>query len=141
MNQVLNGLDGVQCMLDDMIIMGSSDEMHLHNLRNVLQRLQNYGLRTKLQKCYFLKEKITYRRHEISAEGLRKMTDKIQAVRETLTPKNVKELRAFLGLVNYYRRFLSNSATVLKPLNELLEKDRKWTGQINVRKRLRTQKQ
>ena len=79
-------------MLDDMIITGSSDEMHLHNLRNVLQRLQNYGLRTKLQKRYFLKEKVTYCRHEISAEGLRKMPDKIQAVRETLTPKNVKEL-------------------------------------------------
>ena len=92
MDQVLNGLGGVQCMLDDMIITGSSDEMHLHNLRNVLQRLQNYGLRTKLQKCYYLKEKVTYCRHEISAEGLRKMPDKIQAVRETLTPKNVKEL-------------------------------------------------
>ena len=54
------------------------------------------------------------------------MPYKIQAVRETPTPKNVKELRAFLGLVNYYNRFLPNSATVLKPLKELLEKDRKW---------------
>lgn len=70
MNQVLNGLGGVQCMLDDMIITGSSDEMHLHNLRNVLQRLQNYGLRANLQKCYFLKENVTYCGHEISAEGL-----------------------------------------------------------------------
>jgi hypothetical protein len=126
MDQVLNGLGGVQCMLDDMIITGSSDEMHLHNLRNVLQRLQNYGLRANLQKCYFLKENVTYCGHEISAEGLRKTPDKIQAVRETPTPKNVKEVRAFLGLVNYYHRFLPNSATVLKPLNELLEKDRKW---------------
>jgi hypothetical protein len=51
MDQVLNGLGGVHCMLDDMIITGSSDEMHSHNLRNVLQRLQNYGLRANLQKC------------------------------------------------------------------------------------------
>ena len=139
MDQVLNGLGGVQCMLDDMIITGSSDEMHLHNLRNVLQRLQNYGLRANLQKCYFLKERVTYCGHEISAGGLRKTSDKV--VRETPTPKNVKEVRAFLGPANYYHRFLPNSATVLKPLNELLEKDRKWTGQINVRKRSRTQKQ
>ena len=101
MDQVLNGLGGVQCMLDDMIITGSSDEMHLHNLRNALQRLQNYGLRANLQKCYVLKDKITYCGNEISAEGLRKTTNKIQAVRETPTPKNVKEVRAFLGLVNY----------------------------------------
>jgi hypothetical protein len=63
---------------------------------------------------------------------LRKTPDKIQAVRETPTPKNVKEVRAFLGLVNYYHRFLPNSATVLKPLNELLEKDRKWPGHNHV---------
>ena len=126
MDQVLSGLDGVQCMLDDMIITGSDDETHLQNLRNVLQRLQNYGLRANLQKCYFLKDKVVYCGHEISAEGLRKTQDKVEAVRNTPTPKNVKEVRAFLGLVNYYHRFMPNSSTVLKPLNELLEKDRKW---------------
>lgn len=126
MDQVLNGLDSVQCMLDDMIITGPDDETHLQNLKNVLQRLQNYGLRANLQKCSFLKDKVIYCGHEISADGLRKTTDKVQAVMETPTPKNVKDVRAFLGLINYYHRFMPNSATVLKPLNQLLEKERIW---------------
>lgn len=126
MDQVLSGLDNVQCMLDDMIITGADDEAHLRNLRNVLQKLQNYGLRANLQKCFFLQDKVVYCGHEISAEGLRKTSDKVQAVMETPTPKNVKDIRAFLGLVNYYHRFMPNSATVLKPLNQLLEKDRPW---------------
>ncbi|CAC5423727.1 unnamed protein product [Mytilus coruscus] len=106
--------------------MGPDDETHLQNLENVLQRLQNYSLRVNLQKCSFLKDKVIYCGHKISADGLRKTSDKVQAVMETPTPKNVKDVRAFLGLINYYHRFMPNSATVLKPLNQLLEKERIW---------------
>ena len=127
MEQILQGIDGVQCLIDDMIVTGASDSEHLRNLENVLQRLQRYGLRANVEKCNIFKEKVEFCGHVIDAEGLHKTTEKVRAIVEAKTPENVSELRAFLGLVNYYGKFLPNLATVLRPLYMLLEKDRKWT--------------
>jgi hypothetical protein len=126
MDQILQGLSGVQCVLDDMIITGKSDDEHLQNLENVLQRLQDNGLRANIEKCSFLQDSVVYCGHEISKEGLQKTKDKVEAVVNTPVPKNTTQLRALLGLVNYYHKFLPNLATEIRPLNELLEKDRKW---------------
>jgi hypothetical protein len=70
MDQILQGLSGVQCVLDDMIITGKSDDEHLQNLENVLQRLQDNGLRANIEKCSFLQDSVVYCGHEISKEGL-----------------------------------------------------------------------
>jgi hypothetical protein len=125
-DQILQGLSGVQCVLADMIITGKSDDEHLQNLENVLQRLQDNGLRANIEKCSFLQDGVVYCGHEISKEGLQKTKDKVEAVVNTPAPKNTTQLRALLGLVNYYSKFLPNLATEIRPLNELLEKDRKW---------------
>jgi hypothetical protein len=109
-----------------MIITGKSDDQHLQNLENVLQRLQGNGLWASIEKCSFLQDSVVYCGHEISKEGLQKTKDKVEAVVNTPAPKNTTQLRGLLGLVNYYHKFLPNLATEICPLNELLEKNRKW---------------
>lgn len=109
-----------------MIITGSSEEGHLRNLNEVLARLEAYNLRVNLNKCEFFKERVVFCGHEIDAEGLHKTEAKIDAVLNAPNPQNVQELRSFLGLVNYYAKFLPNLSSVLHPLDELLGKDQKW---------------
>ncbi|XP_038064022.1 uncharacterized protein K02A2.6-like [Patiria miniata] len=126
MEQVLQGIPGVQCILDDMIITGRNDEEHLSNLRRVLDVLKARGLRLNKAKCEFFKRKVVFCGHEITHEGLNKTQDKVHAVKNAPRPTNVSQLRSFLGLVNYYHRFLPNLSTELHPLNELLQKNHKW---------------
>lgn len=109
-----------------MIITGRDDEEHLANLEEVLQRLQRHGLRANKAKCEFFKEKITYCGHDIDSNGLHKSAEKVEAVLKAPRPNDVAEVRSFLGLINYYRRFLPNLVTAVHPLNQLLEKNHKW---------------
>ena len=113
MEQILQGIDGVKCMIDDMIVTGASDSEHLRNLENVLQRLQCYGLRANVEKCNIFKKKVEFCGHMMDAKGLHKTTEKVRAIVEAKTPENVSELRAFLGLVNYYG--ISTESSYLTP--------------------------
>ena len=124
--QILQGIDGVQCILDDMVITGENDDKHLENLEMVLSRLDQYNLRLNRDKCSFFQDRITYCGHEIDKHGLWKSKEKVDAVLNSPRPHNVKSLRAYLGLLNYYHRFLNNLSTIVKPLNELLEKNKKF---------------
>ena len=125
-----------QCILDDIIITGTSDEDHKRNLSKVLSRLDEYGLRVNFSKCEFFKNRVSYCRHEIDENGLHKSPDKITAITEAPRPENVSQLRAFLGLVNYmcYHRFIPNYSTVVAPLNELLQDkvEWKWTNSHDI---------
>ena len=89
-------------------------------------RLQSAGLRLKRSKCSFLQSSIEYLGHRVDAEGLHPTTDKLRAVVEAPTPKNIQELRSFLGLLNYYSNFIANLSAILHPLNRLLSKDNPW---------------
>ncbi|XP_048775178.2 uncharacterized protein K02A2.6-like [Ostrea edulis] len=124
--QILQGVPGTQCILDDMVITGKTDEEHLQNLEKVLQRLSEYGLRENLNKCEFFKENITFCGHVIDRHGLHKTPEKVDAIVKAPSPSNVSQLRSFLGLVNYYGKFLPDLATVLGPLHKLLQKDCQW---------------
>ena len=73
-DQILQGLEGVQCILDDMIVTGKTEQEHLKNLDNVLSRMHRFGLRANLDKCYLFKENVTYYGHEIGSDGLKKLT-------------------------------------------------------------------
>ncbi|KAI2644841.1 Retrovirus-related Pol polyprotein [Labeo rohita] len=126
MDQVLQGCPGTQCYLDDIIVTGENDSIHLENLARVLKRLGDYGLRARRDKCEFFKSSITYCGHQIDANGLHKCPDKLRAIAEAPPPKDISQLRSFLGFVNYYNRFLPNLATVLYPLNALLQAGKKW---------------
>lgn len=134
MDQVLQKIPFTSCILDDMIISGRTDEEHLQNLRFVLQRLQEYGLKANLEKCEFFQEKLMYCGHVISQEGLQKSPEKVDAVLKAPKPENLQQLRSFLGLVNYYRRFLPDLSTIEGPLNELLHSDTPWKWTVECEK-------
>ena len=131
---MLEGTPGTSCILDDMIITGKDDAEHLANLEEVLRRLQLHGLGAKKAKCEFFKEKIIYCGHDIDKDGLHKSAEKVKAVLNAPRPNDVAEVRSFLGLINYYHRFLPNLSTVVHPLTQLLEKNHqwKWTEQCEI---------
>ncbi|XP_059413408.1 uncharacterized protein K02A2.6-like [Carassius carassius] len=126
MEQVLQGLPYVHCFLDDILVTGKDDVHHLANLEAVLSRLEKFGLRVKPEKSEFFKSSLEYLGHVIDAAGLHKSPDKLRAIAEAPVPVNVSQLRSFLGLINYYARFVPNLATILQPLNAMLHKDIKW---------------
>ena len=126
MEQILQGLQGVACYLDDVLITGRNDQDHLEQIEAVLKRLHDRGLRLKRSKCAFMQHSVEYLGYQVDAEGLHTTTGKVKATLDAPKPDDVKQLRSFLGLVNYYGRFLPNLATVAHPLNQLLCKDVKW---------------
>ena len=104
---------------------GPSEQVHLSTLGEVFQRLLEHGVHTKRGKCKFLAESIEYLGHHID-EGLHAINKKLRAIVQAPPPKNVQELRSFLGLINYYGRFIPNSADILHPLHKLLHRNIKW---------------
>ena len=100
MDQILEGIPHVQCILDDMIISGATDQEHLDNLEEVLSRLSKHGLRVNSSKCESFKERIEFCGHEISKLGLHKSQQKVNAVIKAPHPENVSQVRSFVGLIN-----------------------------------------
>lgn len=126
MEQVIQCLEGVQCLRDDMIIKGRTEE-HIRNIEIVLQRLQERGLRLHGGKCKFFQEKVDCCCHVIDTDGLHKAPEKVKAIVDAPRPENMSQLRAFLGLANYYGRFTRNLADMIHQLTQCLQKDQKWT--------------
>ena len=129
MDTLLHGIPGVCVYIDDILISGRSEEEHLAHLSEVLKRLADSGMRLKREKCSFLLSSVEYLGHVISAEGLKTSDSKVKAVSNAPVPTNVRELRSFLGLVNYYGKFLPDLATTLSPLYILLQRNKRWSWQ------------
>ncbi|KAJ0171196.1 hypothetical protein K1T71_013395 [Dendrolimus kikuchii] len=126
MERLLNGIDGVLCLLDDVLITAENRESHLNKLYLVLQRLQDAGLTLQKSKCEFFKDQINYLGYVIDKSGLKKSPEKVKAIVNAPLPNNVNQLQSFLGLVNYYRNFVANASSILTPLFDLLKKGTKW---------------
>ena len=126
MESLLKGIVGVVVYIDDILVTGKTEEEHLSALGEVLTRLESAGLHLKKEKCSFLCESVTYLGHRIDANGLSPLPEKVAAVRDAPVPKNVAELKSYLGLLSYYSKFLSNLSTVLAPLYRLLRKSTPW---------------
>ncbi len=112
--------------LDDLLIVGKDEQEHLVILCKVLQRLQDSGLKVKKCKCEWGQTRVEYLGHVIDGRGVYPTKDKVRAIQDAPAPSNVKELRAFLGLVNYYGRFVPHQSTVLAPLYRLLKEQVVW---------------
>ena len=127
-NKVLGNLrfQKVLVYLDDILIPGRTIEEVLSILGEVLRLFKNYGLTFKLNKCYFLQQKIEFLGYEISNSSLRPTDSKISAVKRFPIPQDVHNVRQFLGLTSYFRKFIYKYAEKSKPLSELLHKDVNW---------------
>ena len=115
MDSVMNGLQGVGGILDDLIVTGSNDETHFRNLEGALERMSCMGIKLKKEKCVFMKPSVEYFAFVVDRDGIHSSPRKVQAIQEVPVPENPTELKSFLGLVNYYRRFVPDMATLVHP--------------------------
>ena len=127
MESILHGINQVLVYLDDILVTGRSDEEHLQRLGEVLTRLEAAGLRLRQSKCKFMQPSVEYLGHRISSDGLHPTPDMIRAISEAPAPTNMLQLRAFLGMVNYYAKFLPRLSSMLSPLYRLLQKNARWS--------------
>jgi transposase InsO family protein len=129
MDGVLRGLKPTQCMvyLDDVIVFSNGIKEHAERLRRVFEKLREAKLSLKFEKCHFALAEVKYLGHIISREGVHPDPEKIEAVKNFPIPSSVKELQSFLGLSNYYRRFVDGYAEMARPLTRLLKKGTAFT--------------
>ena len=122
-NMVLTDINFAMGYLDDIIIYSKTEEEHLEHLRIIFDRLRQAGLKLKLQKCDFFKKHIQYLGHLISDEGIQPLPEKLESIRKVSVPTNPKEVKQFLGLVGYYRKFIPRFADISRVLTKLTRKD------------------
>ena len=130
-NDVLKGCNFAMGYLDDIIIYSRSEKEHLEHLEEIFIRLKAAGLKLKLEKCCFFKRHIQYLGHLISADGIQPLPEKLESIAKMPAPKNPKEVKQFLGLVGYYRKFVLRFADISQVLTHLTKKDVefKWTSE------------
>ena len=139
MTNVFDQFLGRCCLvyIDDLIIFSKSWGDHVRDVKNVLKRLQEAGLKAKISKCYFGMEELVYLGHRVSGKGIEVDTEKVAAVQRMKAPVNAKQVKSFLGMAGFYRQFIEKFAQRASPLSDLLQKDVvfQW-GEINNRKHL-----
>ncbi|GKB66906.1 putative mitochondrial protein [Tanacetum coccineum] len=118
---------------DDILVYSPSTTDHIHHLRQVLQTMRDYTLFAKQSKCVFGTTTVEYLGHIISTQGVATDPNKIKAMKSWPIPSNIKQLRGFLGLIGYYRRFIKDYACISQPLTVLLKKNAfSWNNEAQV---------
>jgi transposase InsO family protein len=120
MDRILSGLDFVFAYLDDIIVASQSVSDHLQHLRVLFQRLQAAGLEINREKCVFGAAAVDFLGHHVSAAGTSPIASNVAAIQRHPQPTTVKELQGFLGVINFYRRFVPSAAKILRPLTDVL---------------------
>lgn len=119
-NEVLHGLEFCYAYIDDILVASSTEEEHKQHLREVFNRLQQYGVRLNPAKCIFGAQKVKFLGYLVSEEGTQPLPEKVEAIQNYRKPETVKQLRQFLGTINFYRRFVPGAAQEQALLNDLL---------------------
>ena len=129
MDVVMSGLHFEVCLvyLDDIVLFSRTIEEHLERLVRLLGRLESAGLKLKPEKCRLMQKSVSFLGHVVSGEGIATDPEKTKMVSEWPVPTTVKEVRSFLGLAGYYRRFVKGYASIATPLNRLMKKDQPFT--------------
>ena len=127
MDQVLKGIPGVTCRVDDICITAPNDELHMERVAEVVKRLETSNFRCRLEECYFMVPSVTYLGHEISKSSIKPIKSKAETILKAKYPNNRAELIPFLGGVQYYSRYIPNLSSIVEPLNRLRSSSVKWT--------------
>ena len=123
----MEGLPGVAAYISDILMTRKSQQEHLHNLIRVHFCLEEAGVTLKRHKCTFTAPSVEYLGHVIDQDGLHPSEEKVRPIKQAPRTRNVTELNSFLGLLNYYSKFLCHLSTLLSPLYQLLRKDVNWS--------------
>ena len=123
---VLAGINGTECVIDDIIITGATDEEHLQRLEEVLRRLNEQNIRLNADKCAFFEKSVTYCGFKLQSQEIHKCPDKIEAIQNAPSPENVSDLKSFLGLIQFYASFAPRLAELARPLYDLLKSSAKF---------------
>ncbi|KFD62011.1 hypothetical protein M514_25821 [Trichuris suis] len=120
MDEVTRGLDDCFVYVDDILLASDSEDEHFALLQKLFQRFKAYGVRINPAKCTLAAQSLTFLGHQIDKNGVSPSPDKVEAIRAFPTPTTTKQLRQFLEMINFYRRFLPNIAVTLAPLDALV---------------------
>ena len=135
MERIFSGLTWQICLvyLDDIIVYSKTFKEHIENLETVFARLREANLKLNPEKCNLFQKNVCFLGHVINESVIATGPKKIESVKNWPTPKNLKDLRSFLGLCLYYRRYVFQYSTIAKPLNKLTEKGEKfsWTHECD----------
>lgn len=126
MDKIFNGMEGVFCFVDGILIAGRNETEHIARLRSVLEAIKQNGLKVRKDKCHFEETSVEYLGFKVDGQGIHKTASRIKAIRDAKVPEDKEELQSFLGLVTFYARFIPNLASVAHPLYELLKRDSEW---------------
>ena len=132
LDQVVEGLEGVFVVFDDILIIGEGDTLAedetVHDVRfaELMKRSREKHLRLHPDKLWFKTTKVPYVGHELTASGLKIIEHKVRAIRDMQAPTSVKEVRRFVGMTNFFSRFMPHMANVLQPLHQITGKDVAW---------------
>ena len=118
-DRVLKGLEFCESYIDDLLIASPDEETHIQHVRLVLERLQD-GLTINPSKCAFGQQSLSFLGHHVSADGLTPLPTKVEAIQQFPVPTTRRQVREFVGFVNFYRRFIRNCSSLLQPLTDLL---------------------
>lgn len=133
-DSMVAGIPGVKPYLDDIMIAGRTKEEHDRSLNEVLERINAYGFHLRIDKCRFGLSQIKFLGHIIDKDGLRPDPAKTSAISQMPAPKNVSQLRSYLGAINYYGRFVKQMKELRAPMDNLLKKDVTWEWTANCQK-------
>lgn len=122
LDNILRDLIGKCCYvyIDDIIIFGEDEETHLNNIKKVFETLEKANMKVQINKCEFFKSEVEYLGFIVSSEGIKTNPKKVEAIKNFPYPKTLKDLRSFLGMSGFYRRFIKDYAKLAKPLTALL---------------------
>ena len=127
MNLILQGLDGVECNIDDVLVHGKDQNEHYQRLEAFLKRLVEAGVTLNLNKCQFSTDRVKFLGNVISFSGIEAEPEMLQAIADLPPPQNVQEVKAFLGMVNQLSKFSELLADKTKTTRDLLQKGNQWT--------------
>ncbi len=134
MQHVLRGIDGVRVYIDDIVIFSKTIEEHLETIQKVFERFSEFNLKIKLKKCFFAQESIELLGHIVGKDGVKVDPKKIEKIKNCRVPTTKTEVRGFIGMASYYRRFIKDFAKISSPLHSLTSPNTRFEWKPEMQK-------